>query len=143
MKTAYFRSILLTARENQILRFIGEGLTSKEIAQRLSISKYTIHAHRRNICSKIREPQRGLKSAPRAISPLAGNHATVLRLTKLLAVRRDALEGIATAFDPHSPPDYFVDAGSFFNAAKSASRVGINCRKAPTCMTRIRSWSIT
>lgn len=43
----------ITPREIEILRNIAEGLTSKEIGEKLFISEFTINAHRRNICRKL------------------------------------------------------------------------------------------
>ncbi|MCC8188697.1 MAG: LuxR C-terminal-related transcriptional regulator [Bacteroides sp.] len=43
----------LTPREIEILRLIQYGLLSKEIADRLNISIYTVHNHRKNILSKL------------------------------------------------------------------------------------------
>lgn len=48
---------LLGAREREVLQLLAEGLTSKEIAARLSLSTKTIETHRRNISQKL-----GLKS---------------------------------------------------------------------------------
>ncbi|MDR6513606.1 LuxR C-terminal-related transcriptional regulator [Chryseobacterium camelliae] len=45
---------ILTAREMEILRYIGEGHTSKEIAASLSISINTVSRHRQNILEKLR-----------------------------------------------------------------------------------------
>jgi len=45
---------LLTAREKEILQYIGEGLTYKEIAERLFLSLNTVHVHRRNIMKKLK-----------------------------------------------------------------------------------------
>ena len=42
----------LTYREIEILEMLQEGLTSKEIADRLHISKTTVDTHRRNILEK-------------------------------------------------------------------------------------------
>lgn len=42
-------SRLLSEREKQILRLISEGMSSKEIADRLGISVYTVSRHRQNI----------------------------------------------------------------------------------------------
>jgi DNA-binding NarL/FixJ family response regulator len=42
----------LTSREKEIRTLILEGLSSKLIAARLSISKYTVANHRKNIISK-------------------------------------------------------------------------------------------
>lgn len=42
----------LSDRENQIVNMVQNGLTSKEIAQKLYISKATVDTHRRNILDK-------------------------------------------------------------------------------------------
>lgn len=42
----------LTAREQEILAHVGNGLTSKAIASRLSITEATVRKHRENICRK-------------------------------------------------------------------------------------------
>ncbi len=44
---------LLTEREIQVLRLVAEGLSSREIAERLSISVKTVDTHRANIMEKI------------------------------------------------------------------------------------------
>lgn len=44
--------INLTKREKQILTLIAEGKTSEQIAEKLSISKYTVNTHRQNIINK-------------------------------------------------------------------------------------------
>jgi DNA-binding NarL/FixJ family response regulator len=43
----------LTASESTILRLVGEGLTSKEMGQRLDISEATARKHRENIRRKL------------------------------------------------------------------------------------------
>ncbi len=43
----------LTKRETEVLRLIAEGLTSKEIADRLSLSVTTVNSHRTNIMKKL------------------------------------------------------------------------------------------
>lgn len=43
----------LTAREQEILRLLAEGLSSKEIAQKLFISPKTVENHRSNIMNKL------------------------------------------------------------------------------------------
>lgn len=48
----------LSAREKEVLREIANGLTSKEIADRLCISANTVVTHRKNISAKL-----GIKSA--------------------------------------------------------------------------------
>lgn len=45
---------VLSAREMEILKYIGEGLTSKEIAKILSISINTVSRHRQNILEKLK-----------------------------------------------------------------------------------------
>jgi len=42
----------LTCREFEIIKMIGEGLCSKEIAENLCISLHTVNTHRRNILKK-------------------------------------------------------------------------------------------
>lgn len=43
----------LTSREQHILAYIADGLSSKEIARELTISVRTVEAHRRNIKTKL------------------------------------------------------------------------------------------
>jgi two-component system nitrate/nitrite response regulator NarL len=45
--------IILSTREKDILRLIGEGHSSQEIADLLSIGKATVDTHRKNIIKKI------------------------------------------------------------------------------------------
>ena len=44
--------IILSSREKEILRFVGEGLSSQEIADTLNIGKSTVDTHRKNIMKK-------------------------------------------------------------------------------------------
>jgi DNA-binding NarL/FixJ family response regulator len=44
---------LLTEREDQVLKLIAEGLTSKEIARTLTIALKTVENHRANILAKL------------------------------------------------------------------------------------------
>lgn len=44
----------LTAREREVLRFVGEGLPSKTIADRLNLSVRTVESHRTNVKRKLR-----------------------------------------------------------------------------------------
>lgn len=46
-------SRILTDREREILRCINKGMTSKEIASQLSISKNTVSRHRQEILNKL------------------------------------------------------------------------------------------
>jgi DNA-binding NarL/FixJ family response regulator len=43
----------LTSREKEILTYIAEGLSSKQIAGKLLISEYTVANHRKNMLSKM------------------------------------------------------------------------------------------
>ncbi len=43
----------LTKRETEVLRLIAEGLTSKQIAERLHLSVTTVNSHRMNIMKKL------------------------------------------------------------------------------------------
>lgn len=43
----------LTRREAEILALIGQGFTTKQIADRLCISCHTVSNHRKHICRKI------------------------------------------------------------------------------------------
>lgn len=45
---------LLTGRELEVLKLIGQGYTSKEIGGLLGISDKTVDAHRENIKKKLR-----------------------------------------------------------------------------------------
>lgn len=44
---------LLTAREREVLQLIAEGKTNKEIATQLSLSVYTVEAHRSRLMEKL------------------------------------------------------------------------------------------
>ena len=44
---------LLTRREREVLRLIGQGATSKEVAERLAISPKTAQVHRENLKQKL------------------------------------------------------------------------------------------
>ncbi|NBC02364.1 MAG: hypothetical protein GVY20_01525 [Bacteroidetes bacterium] len=37
----------------EVLKLVGKGLTNQDVANKLYISVRTVHAHRRNICSKL------------------------------------------------------------------------------------------
>jgi DNA-binding NarL/FixJ family response regulator len=43
----------LSTREREIIRLITEGLTTRDIATRLSLSEFTVGTHRRNILHKL------------------------------------------------------------------------------------------
>ncbi len=45
---------VLTEREQEVLREVGGGLSSKEIARKLGISDLTVKKHRENLCHKLK-----------------------------------------------------------------------------------------
>src|SRR3990172_7106777 len=53
----------LTAREHEVVRLIDEGLSNKEIAQRLSIEVRTVKNHVHNILEKLHVHRRGEAAA--------------------------------------------------------------------------------
>jgi DNA-binding CsgD family transcriptional regulator len=44
----------LTPKETEVLKLIGQGHTSKEIAVKLSLSSETVANHRKHICAKLK-----------------------------------------------------------------------------------------
>lgn len=44
---------VLSTRELQILRLVGEGMTNREVAEKLFISRYTVDCHVKNIYRKL------------------------------------------------------------------------------------------
>ncbi len=46
------RQLILTSRERDIVKLLGEGLASKQIGDKLSISTHTVDTHRRNLLKK-------------------------------------------------------------------------------------------
>lgn len=44
----------LTTREKEVLQLVTEGLSSKQIAHELSISKHTVESHRKNLLQKLK-----------------------------------------------------------------------------------------
>jgi DNA-binding NarL/FixJ family response regulator len=45
--------VRMTRREKEVIELIGEGLSNKEIAQRLNIASYTVKSHVRNVMEKL------------------------------------------------------------------------------------------
>lgn len=43
----------LTPREMEVLRLIAQGKTSKQIAEALNLSVFTVNNHRKHICKKV------------------------------------------------------------------------------------------
>jgi DNA-binding CsgD family transcriptional regulator len=54
---------VLSAREAEILRFVAEGLSNKQIAARLMLSEHTVHRHVANILVKLRLSSRAAAAA--------------------------------------------------------------------------------
>ena len=46
-------SIKMTKRERQVIDLVSDGLTNKEIAQKLNLSTYTVKSHVHNILEKL------------------------------------------------------------------------------------------
>ena len=49
----YLDSVIMTKRERQVIDSIAEGLTNKEIAQKLHLSPHTVKSHVHNILEKL------------------------------------------------------------------------------------------
>ena len=45
--------VRMTRREREVIELIGEGLSNKEIAQRLNIASHTVKSHVRNVMDKL------------------------------------------------------------------------------------------
>ena len=50
---AAIADVRLTRREREIIDLIGEGLSNKEIAQRLNVATHTVKSHVRNVMEKL------------------------------------------------------------------------------------------
>jgi DNA-binding CsgD family transcriptional regulator len=74
----------LTAREKEILKLIGQGKSSKQIADQLNLSVLTIGNHRKQICKKL-----GLHSTAEVVSYAA----------KLQALQQSGATPCAVAFN--------------------------------------------
>jgi two-component system response regulator NreC len=61
---------MITPKEKEILHLIAGGLSSKQIAERLCISFYTVQTHRKNMLAKM-----GVKNTPELIVKLLGQAA--------------------------------------------------------------------
>jgi LuxR family transcriptional regulator, maltose regulon positive regulatory protein len=62
----------LTTREREVLGLVAEGLTNRQIAERLVVSEHTVHRHVTNILRKLQLPSRTAAAAHAVRSGLAG-----------------------------------------------------------------------
>ena len=53
----------LTPREREVLRLVAEGLTNRQIAERLVVSEHTVHRHVTNMLRKLDLPSRTAAAA--------------------------------------------------------------------------------
>lgn len=53
-KNSLYVTSQITEREKQVVLLIGQGLSNKEIAHKLNLSKSTIETHRKNIRKKLK-----------------------------------------------------------------------------------------
>jgi DNA-binding NarL/FixJ family response regulator len=52
-KTKLKEAVRMTSREREVIILLGEGLTNKEIAQKIHVSTYTVKSHIHNIMEKL------------------------------------------------------------------------------------------
>ncbi|HYY76029.1 MAG TPA: LuxR C-terminal-related transcriptional regulator [Gaiellaceae bacterium] len=63
----------LTAREREVLRLLAEGLTNRQIAERLVLSEHTVHRHVTNMLRKLGLPSRTAAAAHAVRAGLLGH----------------------------------------------------------------------
>jgi two-component system nitrate/nitrite response regulator NarL len=77
--TAVLEAVQMTKREREITSLIADGLSNKEIAQRLNIATYTVKSHVHNILEKLALHSRlqiaahAHKAAPQSLPPPAAH----------------------------------------------------------------------
>jgi LuxR family transcriptional regulator, maltose regulon positive regulatory protein len=54
---------VLTRREHEVLRLVADGLTNRQIAERLVVSEHTVHRHVTNVLRKLELPSRAAAAA--------------------------------------------------------------------------------
>jgi two-component system response regulator DegU len=52
-RSSLIKSVRMTKREKQVIELVADGLTNKEIAQKLHLSTYTVKSHVHNILEKL------------------------------------------------------------------------------------------
>jgi DNA-binding NarL/FixJ family response regulator len=52
-KAAALEGVRMTRREREVIELIGDGMSNKEIAQRLHIAADTVKSHVRNVMEKL------------------------------------------------------------------------------------------
>jgi len=52
-KTKLKEAVRMTQREREVITLLSEGMSNKEIAQRIHISTYTVKSHIHNIMEKL------------------------------------------------------------------------------------------
>ncbi len=62
----------ITRREREVLRWVAEGLTNRQVGARLSVSEHTIHRHVTNILRKLDLPSRAAAAAHAVRAGLLG-----------------------------------------------------------------------
>jgi LuxR family transcriptional regulator, maltose regulon positive regulatory protein len=62
----------VTPREREVLQWLAEGLTNRQIAERLALSEHTIHRHITNILRKLQLPSRTAAATYAVRSGLVG-----------------------------------------------------------------------
>lgn len=53
MQTVSCKGLVITEREADVIKHIAEGLSNKQIADKLFLSTHTVNTHRKNIMSKL------------------------------------------------------------------------------------------
>jgi DNA-binding NarL/FixJ family response regulator len=101
--TASARAVdTLTDRELEVLQLLGEGLSSRQVSERLHVSFKTVESHREHLKSKL-----GLRSASELVS-FAFNWARQHPSSQKAGPARSALEGVhstrAAARPDEAPP---------------------------------------